>query len=43
VTADRPVPLQVDGDHVGEATTVEVRHHRSALDVVVPLGSPALA
>ncbi len=43
VTAERPVPLQVDGDHVGEATTVEVRHHPSALDLVVPLGSPALA
>ena len=43
ITASRPVPLQVDGDHVGEATEVAVRHHPAAMDLVVPLGSPALA
>jgi len=43
ITASRPVPLQVDGDHVGEATAIEVRHQPDALDLVMPLGSPALA
>jgi len=47
VTADpnlgRSVPWQVDGDHVGEATSLEVHHHPAAMDLVVPLASRAFS
>jgi len=42
VGASRPVPWQVDGDHVGEAIELSVRHHPAAMDLVMPLASPAL-
>jgi diacylglycerol kinase family enzyme len=32
--ADRPLPLQLDGDHVGDVATVEVRSIRDALAVI---------
>ena len=32
-----------DVEAAGEATEVAVRHHPAAMDLVVPLGSPALA
>ena len=41
IAASRPVPWQVDGDHLGEATTLSVRHVPDALDLVVPLASAA--
>ena len=41
ISASRPVPWQVDGDHLGEATTLTVRHEPDALDLVVPLASAA--
>jgi hypothetical protein len=41
ISASRPVPWQVDGDHLGEATTLLVRHEPDALDLVVPLASAA--
>jgi diacylglycerol kinase family enzyme len=41
ISASRPVPWQVDGDHLGEATTLSVRHEPDALDLVVPLASAA--
>lgn len=43
ISASRPVPWQVDGDHLGEATTLTVRHEPNALDLVVPLASAAFA
>ncbi|MBH99019.1 MAG: diacylglycerol kinase [Acidimicrobiaceae bacterium] len=42
VAASRPVPWQVDGDHVGEAIELSVRHHPAAMDLVIPLASPAI-
>jgi hypothetical protein len=41
IVATRPVPWQVDGDHVGDADHLVVRHHPDAMDLVVPLASPA--
>ena len=43
ISASRPVPWQVDGDHLGEATTLTVKHEPNALDLVVPLASAAFA
>ena len=43
IVATRPVPWQVDGDHAGEADRLVVRHHPDAMDLVVPLASPAFA
>ena len=39
----RPVPWQVDGDHLGDAEELRFRHVPDALDLVVPLGSSALS
>ena len=39
----RPVPWQVDGDHLGDAEELRVRHVPDALDLVVPLGSSAFS
>ncbi len=39
VNAYRPVPYQVDGDHLGEAEAFTLRHEPGALDLVMPLGS----
>ncbi|HIM85041.1 MAG TPA: diacylglycerol kinase family lipid kinase [Acidimicrobiia bacterium] len=41
VRGHRPVPYQVDGDYLGEATELAFRYEPEALDLVVPLGSPA--
>ena len=41
IVASRPVPWQVDGDHVGDAERLVVRHHPDVMDLVVPLASPA--
>lgn len=35
LTADRPLPVQVDGDYIGEWTTAEIRLLPGALDVLV--------
>ena len=43
VVASRPLPWQVDGDHVGEAERLVVRHHPDVMDLVVPLASPAFS
>jgi hypothetical protein len=43
VVATRPVPWQVDGDHVGEADRLMVRHHPAVMELVVPLASPAFS
>ena len=43
IVATRPVPWQVDGDHAGDADRLVVRHHPEAMDLVVPLASPAFA
>jgi diacylglycerol kinase family enzyme len=40
VEAHRPLPYQVDGDYLGEATRLELRSHPAALQLVVP-GRPA--
>jgi diacylglycerol kinase family enzyme len=32
----RPVPYQVDGDYLGEATELAFRHHPDVLRLVVP-------
>ncbi|MDP6077936.1 MAG: hypothetical protein QF638_07075, partial [Acidimicrobiales bacterium] len=37
----RPVPYQVDGDYLGDATDLTFRHHPAAMDLVVPLDLPA--
>lgn len=34
----RPTPYQVDGDDLGDAERLELGHHPSVLDLVVPLG-----
>jgi diacylglycerol kinase family enzyme len=39
----RPVPWQVDGDHLGDAEELRFRHVPDALDLVVPLGSSAFS
>ncbi len=39
--ARRPVPWQVDGDHLGYTEELQFRHVPDALDLVVPLESPA--
>ncbi|MET0420659.1 MAG: diacylglycerol kinase family protein [Acidimicrobiia bacterium] len=36
VSADRPVPWQVDGDHLGDAQELVVRYEPDALTVIVP-------
>ncbi len=41
IVATRSVPWQVDGDHAGDADQLVVRHHPEAMDLVVPLASPA--
>ena len=41
IVATRSVPWQVDGDHAGDADRLVVRHHPEAMDLVVPLASPA--
>lgn len=41
VVATQLVPWQVDGDHVGEAKRLVISHHPKAMDLVVPLASPA--
>jgi len=43
LVANRPVPWQVDGDHLGDAEELHFRHVPDALDLVVPLGSPAFS
>ena len=35
LTADRPLPFQVDGDYIGERTSASIRVVRDALDIVV--------
>ncbi|MEE2769094.1 MAG: diacylglycerol kinase family protein [Actinomycetota bacterium] len=42
ITGYRPLPYQVDGDHLGEAEELRFRHNPEVLDLVVPLGSPVL-
>jgi hypothetical protein len=42
VSGYRPLPYQVDGDHLGEADELRFRHEPAVLDLVVPLGSPVL-
>jgi len=41
VTGYRPVPYQVDGDYLGEATDLIFRHQPAAMDLVVPQDQPA--
>jgi diacylglycerol kinase family enzyme len=36
VRAYGPVPYQVDGDHLGDAETLEFRHEPDVLDLVLP-------
>ena len=36
ITGDEPLPYQVDGDYLGEATTLTFRHEPQALNLVVP-------
>jgi diacylglycerol kinase family enzyme len=36
VTSDRPVPYQVDGDHLGEVTRLDFRYEADAIRLVVP-------
>lgn len=36
VRAHRPFPWQVDGDHLGDADTLEFRYEANVLDLVVP-------
>jgi diacylglycerol kinase family enzyme len=36
LSADRPVPLQVDGEDLGDVTEVHVEAEREALQVLVP-------
>ena len=38
VTSDRPFPYQVDGDHLGDVTSLELRHEPDALRLVLPPG-----
>ena len=35
-TGHGPFPYQVDGDHLGEVETVELRHHPDCLDLYLP-------
>lgn len=37
---DRPFPWQVDGDHLGDATEVVVRHEPDALALLMPVSEP---
>jgi len=41
ISCYRPVPYQVDGDYLGEASELTLRHRPAALDLVVPLDPPA--
>ena len=43
IVATRSVPWQVDGDHAGDTDRLVVRHHPEAMDLVVPLASPAFS
>jgi diacylglycerol kinase family enzyme len=36
MTAERPVPYQVDGDYLGETTRLEIEHVADAVDLIVP-------
>jgi diacylglycerol kinase family enzyme len=36
VTGYGPFPYQVDGDHLGDAETLEFKHHPNCLDVFIP-------
>jgi diacylglycerol kinase family enzyme len=36
ITADRPVPYQVDGDHLGDTTSLEFRYEPDAIRLVMP-------
>ena len=36
ITSDRPLPYQVDGDHLGEADRFDLRLEPDALTLVVP-------
>lgn len=36
VTCDQPMPMQVDGDAIGEVTEVELLHMPDAIEVLVP-------
>jgi diacylglycerol kinase family enzyme len=36
ITSDRPVPYQVDGDHLGEVTRLEFRYEPAAIRLVIP-------
>ncbi|MGH8998771.1 MAG: diacylglycerol kinase family lipid kinase, partial [Acidimicrobiia bacterium] len=36
VTADPPVPYQVDGDHLGEAGHFDIAYEPDVLTIVVP-------
>jgi diacylglycerol kinase family enzyme len=38
--ADRPLPLQLDGEYLGDHTDVEIRAHPHALRVVAPMEGP---
>ncbi|MFN8051925.1 MAG: diacylglycerol kinase family protein [Acidimicrobiales bacterium] len=38
ISMDQPMPYQVDGDDLGDATLLEFLHHPAAMSLVVPLG-----
>jgi len=42
ITSDKPFPYQMDGEPLGEVTRLELRHVPDILDLVLPVGSPAL-
>ena len=42
-TGYRPISYQVDGDHLGEANKLTFRHEPEVLDLIIPLGSPAVS
>jgi hypothetical protein len=37
VVGEQPFPYQVDGDHLGDAEHLEIRHEPNVLDLVLPL------
>lgn len=37
MTAEQPVPYQVDGDYLGETTRLEIEHVADAVDLIIPL------
>jgi diacylglycerol kinase family enzyme len=39
VTGHGPFPYQVDGDHLGDAERLEIRHQPEVLDLVMPVSS----